>query len=211
MKMFLPIFLIPLAGIGLLNIIKFSENKKYAMSVVVIFLVLSPSFSGYYQFLHKPIESSFNKRYIEDSTYKTGRWMKDMINGSSISNDILFGSRIFAASETTHLLTTSGVANQIYGFTNINISMFKRYPLTKEEFWFDGYEGPDIASDTWEAVNMLWKSPNDFNITYFVENTNGNGNLIWGHRAEPSKLLYQAYDKGYLVYDGGKAKVWKLK
>jgi len=209
MKWFLPIFIIPLACIGLINIIKFSKKIKYAIYAAIIFLVVSISFSGYYQFLHNYKESPFNERYIEESTYKTSRWMKDNINGSTISNDELFGIRIFAASETTRMLTHSATANQIYGFITINISQFKRYPLTKEAFWFSGYEGPDIGEATWEYVNRMWKPLHEIKIAYVVENRRGKGNLIWSHGLIPSPLLKFAYEKD-LVYDTGDINIWRL-
>jgi hypothetical protein len=209
MKWFLPIFVIPLACIGLINIIKISEKRKYAIYAVVIFLVLSLSFSGYYQFLHNYRESPFNERYIEESTYRTGQWMQDNISGSAISNDVLFGERIFATSESTHLLTSSTVANQIYGFISINISDFKRYSLMKEDFWFSGYEGEDTGEVTWEYVHRMWKPLGEFNITYVVENRKGEGNLIWGHDSISSPLLKFAYEKD-LVYDTGNIYIWRL-
>jgi len=208
MKSFIPVFLIPLACIGLLNIIKL-KNRKFALSLVVIFLVVSLSFSGFYQSVHAYKESNFNKRYIEESTYKTGLWMKDNLNGSAISNDIYFGNRIFATSETTHLLTHTTIANQIYGFISINISEYKRYPLTGEDFWFSGYEGHDIGEITWEYVHRMWKPLEEFNITYVVENRKGKGNLIWGHGFKPSPLLNYAYEKD-LVYNTGDIYIWKL-
>jgi hypothetical protein len=211
MKWFLPIFLMPFASIGLLKVIELSEKRKNAASMVVIFLLLSIIFSGYYQFLHNYPKDPYNERYIEESTYKTGRWMKDNLNGSTISNDILFGARIFAASETAHILTTSTVSDQIYGFITINLSEFKIIPVSNEGFWFNGYDGPDVGEETWAEINLLVKSPYGYNITYVVENSKANGNIIWGHQSLPSKILYKEYDEGYLVYDGGKSRVWKLK
>jgi len=210
MKSFIPLFAIPLAGIGLLNVIKISEKTKYARFIVVIFLVLSFSFSGYFQFLHSFDENPFNKRNIEEETYKAGQWIKVNLNGSAISNDKTFDMRIFSISGTIHLITVSTVENQIYGFTNINISDYKRYQFTDENFWYSGYEGPDFGEKVWYELNLLKISPNSLNITYFIENTKGEGNLIWNHKPEPSKLLNKAYGDGYLVYDGGKPRVWKL-
>jgi len=210
MKWFLPIFVIPLACIGLINILKISKNR-YVLSIAIIFLVLSIIFSGYYQFLHNYEENQFNERHLEESTYATGMWMKNRINGIAVSNDALFSVRTFAVSERTHLLTDAGTINQIYGFVSLDMSQFNRYPLTKEDFWFSGYEGPDIGQVQWEAVNLLRISPYNLNITHFVENTKANGNIIWNHGPVPSKLLNQAYDMGNLVYDGGKTRVWKLK
>jgi len=213
MKWFLPIFVVPLAAIALINVLRASEKRKYVLPVVAIFLVLIVSFSAYYQFIHflpEPGTSPTNERYIEESTYKTGRWMKENINGSAaISNDELFGTRIFAASETTHLLTPSTNADQAYDFISVNTSKFKRYPITSENFWFSGYEGPDIGEKAWQSVHGLRNSPHEFNITHLVENRKCKGNICWHHGSNPVKLLRLAYEKN-CVYDCGNINIWSL-
>ncbi|OFV67454.1 MAG: conserved hypothetical protein, membrane [Candidatus Syntrophoarchaeum caldarius] len=214
MKWFLPIFAVLLAGTGLLNILRISEKQKHTLPLFSIFLLLCIIFSGYYQFIHflpedgvKPI----NERYVEESTYMTGRWMKEnIVNGSAISNDEIFGARIFATSETMHLLTSSTYADQIYGYISINISEFKRYPLTSEDFWFSGYKGPDPGEALWGEINLLHKSPLKFDITYFVENKRAYGNIIWNHGRPPSKLLHLAYDEKNCIYDNGDVNIWLL-
>lgn len=210
MKWFLPIFVIPLAGIGLINILKASEKRKYILPAFTIFLLLTITFSGFYQFLHTYETYGYNERYIEESTYKTGRWMKDNIDGSAISNDMIFGNRIFSASETTHLLTPSTTNNNIYGFISINISNFKRYPITSEDFWFSGYEGPDPGEDVWKSVHMLWEYPQDYNITHVVENKKTNGDVVWHHSSHPVELLKIVYGEKYCIYDNGKVRIWDL-
>ena len=213
MKWFIPIFVVPLAAIALINILRVSEKRKIVLPVVAIFLLLIVSFSAYYQFIHflpEPGTSPTNERYIEESTYKTGRWMKDNINGSAVSNDEPFGNRIFATSETTRLLITSGTIDYIYGFVNVNISKFKRYPITSEDFWFSGYKGPAIGEKAWESVHRLRNSPHEFNITHLVENRKCKGNISWHHSSNPVKLLHFAYNEKDCVYDCGNINIWNL-
>jgi hypothetical protein len=93
----------------------------------------------------------------------------EIVNGSAISNDAFMGGRIFAASETTHLLTTDTISNCIYDYISVNISDYKKYPLTSEDFWFSGYKGPDIGEIVWESVHRMDCSPYKFNIWYVVE------------------------------------------
>lgn len=209
MKWFIPIFIIVLACIGLMNIIKLSENKKYYLIIFTIFLVLSTSFSAYYQFLHDYRESRYNARHIEESTYSTGRWMKQNINGVSIANDLLFGERIFSASETAHIFTDRTTHNLIYGFNSINISDYERYPLTADEFWFSGYSGPDIGEIEWERNHDMRNPSDKYNITYIVENRKAQGIIIWNHRFKKSKLLELAYGNN-LIYDTGNINIWRL-
>jgi len=214
MKWFLPIFLVPLAGIGLINVLRTSEKRKFVLSIVVVFLLLTVSFSAYYQFLHfLPTSgtSQINERYVEESTYWTGRWMKDNIYGSAaISNDALFGNRIFAASKTMHLLTPTTLANQIYGFISVNPSEFKRYSITSEDFWFSGYEGPAVGENAWKSVHLLRRLPHEFNITYMVENRKCKGNINWHHGTYPSELLQLAYNEKNCIYDCGNINIWEL-
>ncbi len=210
MKWFMPIFVIPLAGIGLMNIVKLSEKRRYVVPLLTIFLLLSLSFSGFYQFLHTYDTDKFNERYVEESTYKTGRWMKDYIKeGCAISNDELFGNRIFAASETTHLLIPSSKMGYIYDLFNINISEFDRYQITSEDFWFSGYKGRAIGEYTWESVHKLRRYPHEFNITHLVENMKCEGNINWHHSNNPVGLLHFAYEKD-CIYDCGNINIWEL-
>lgn len=209
MKMFSPIFAIPLAGIGLRNVVQASEKKKHALPLVAVFLLMSTSFVGYYQFLHVYGVSPYNGRYIEDSTYSTGLWMKNNLDGKAVSNDALFSHRIFSVTETTHLLTPSTLIDLIYGFISANISLYERYPYTSEDFWISGYKGPDPGEALWHDVVQLRKSPSEFDIEYVVENMKGRGNIIWGHGKVPSKLISMAHETD-CVYDCGKAMIWDL-
>ena len=210
MKCFLPIFAVPFICIGLVNILR-SERKRYALTIVSVFLLISLSFSGYYQFLHFKPTHGMNERYIEDSTYTTGRWMKEYVTGSAISNDRFFGYRIAAASETAHHLVMYTLLTSTYGFVTVNISQFKWYPITSEEFWFDvGEVRRDLGEASWDSLNILDAKPCRFNITYFAENTKAGGDVIWHHGRYPSKLLHLAYEEKGCVYDCGKVRVWDL-
>ena len=208
-KWFIMIFIIPVAAIGLLNIIQLSKKIKYAYIVASFFLILSIVFISYYQFLHVYDEDPYNKRFIEDSTYKTGRWMKENVNGSATSNDRVFSIRVFSASETAHFFTPFTITNQIYNFSLINISNYKRYPLTSEDFWLSGYSGPDVGESEWDCVDRTLYSPARFNITYVVENRKTKGNTLWHHGIYPSKLLQFSYENEK-VFDNGNINIWYL-
>ena len=210
MKCFIPIFAVPFISIGLVNIVR-SERKRYALTIVSIFLLISLCFSGYYQFLHFSTTHGMNERYMEDSTYTAGRWMKDCVVGSAISNDRFFGVRMASASETTHHLVTPILLDLTYGFITVNLSQFEWYQITSEEFWFNvGCAGRDMGEYTWDYLNAMSLEPDRFNITYFAENTKAGGDVIWHHGRYPSKLLHLAYDEKGCVYDCGKVRVWDL-
>lgn len=211
MKNFLQVFAVLFAAIGLVNISRL-ERKKYAQTTILVFLIISLSFSGYYQFLHFSPTQGINERYLEDSTYNAGRWMKEYVNGSAISNDRYFGYRMAATSETTHFLVPFTMLDFTYGFVNVNLSEFKYFPITSEQFWFNvGESRIEYGENSWDYLNLLYLKPSDFNITYFAENTKARGNVIWHHGIYPSKLLHLAYDEKGCVYDCGKARVWDLR
>jgi len=211
LKWFLPIFVIPLSCVGLVNIMKLKRRRS--LFVVIAFLLLALCFSSYYQFIHflpSPGMRGMHKRYMEDSTYLTGRWMKYHLNGSAISNDATLGKRIFAASETPHVLTGSTICDFIYGFIDLNLSKFKRYPITSEDFWFDGYKGPDVGEITWDYVHKSGRFQ-PFKLSYVIENKRCIGNVHWHHGIYPSKPLHFAYDNGDCIYDCGRIYIWRIR
>lgn len=209
MKWFLPVIVILFAGIGLLNITNLSKRNRFAFTVLSIFWIFSIVFSSFYQF-YIETKDPFNERYIEESTYTTGRWMKQNLNGISISNEKTFGERIFAASETSHLILSITSINAIYGFDSINITKYKRYSINSDKFWFSGFEGPDPAEITWINLHRMIEFPHEFNVTYIIENRKINkGTLFWNHGFEISPLLQLAYGKNR-IYDTGNIDIWKL-
>jgi hypothetical protein len=215
MKWFVSILAVPLAGFGLINVIKLSKSIKRGslLKFLTISLMLCLSFSAYYQFIHfipKLEENKINERYIEESTYQAGLWMRAKIDDSSISNDRMFGNRISAISERAPVLVPHLTINQIYGFNELDISEFKLHPVTSEAFWFGGYEGPAVGEVTWDRINLMYLPYWKFSIKYFVENTRADGNVIWHHGMYPSKLLHYAYDEKDRVYENGKVRIWKL-
>jgi hypothetical protein len=214
MKIFMPIFLATFAGIGLMNIFRF-KKEKYSLALISIFLLISLCFTGYYQYLHflSSQGSNLNERYIEDSTYTAGIWMKEYVTGYAISNDMLFETRIAAASETVHFLAPHALLDFTYHFVKINLSDFNKVPITSEDFWFNVGRQliRDVGEDSWDYLQKLEAKPQDFNITYFAENTKAAGKVIWNHGIYPSNLLHEAYNESYLLYDGGKVRVWELK
>jgi len=168
-------------------------------------------FSGYYQFLHEYDSSNYDERYIEDSTYITGHWIKDKIESSTISNDELFAMRLLATAETVHQPTSSAMNNFIYGFAEVNLSAFEYYSISSEEFYYSTGKGvQDIGQTRWYNFNKMNIDCQEFGINYFIENTRSRGNLVWNHQGEPSKLLSKAYDDSDAVYDIGTTKIWKL-
>lgn len=211
LKWYIPVLISPLISLGLVNLTKLAFNKKALL--ISVLLLSSVMFSGYYQFLHRyDFSNNFNERHVEESTCLTGYWMKNNIQTSVISNDELFAIRLLSIAKTVHQPSSSSTNNFIYGFADANLSNFKYYSIESEEFYYSTGKGvQDIGQARWYDINKMGINYQDFNINYYVENTESNGNIVWNHKSEPSKLLHKAYNDGNAVYDVGKAKIWTLR
>lgn len=209
MKWFIPVLFTPLIGISLINIANSKVKSRFIL--ITIFLITSIIFSGYYQFLNEYDTGALDERYITDSNYITGKWMKNNLQGIGISNDQFLGSRIFSTTETLHQVTNSPTNNYIYNFSNVNSLEYEYNPVTSEEFFYStGYVTEDIEQDLWYNINMMQENPQEFGINHIVENPKSGGSLIWTHKTLPSKILRKAYQEDDLIYDIGTIRVWKF-
>ena len=206
-KHFIQIIAIPVACIGLINITKLVNKRKMISYLLIIFVIVSVSFVGYYQFLH-------DYRYIrciEDTSYHTGTWMKVHTDGIGISNNWILGVRLLSVSESTRLITPFSTINNIYGFVDLNSLEFVIYPVTSEEFW---YNAGEIKNDPGESLwyNALMNTGSTkYNISYVVEDAKAHGVVLWHHSNKPpSKLLQFAYDEGNSIYTNGKILIWDI-
>lgn len=215
-KWFILIFLSLLIGIGLTNILYklyFNNPKKITtIVIIVILLVFTPSFTGYYQFMHVYREGVNFKRYVEDSTFAAGLWMRDNANGYAVANDMFSGKRLFAISNVP-FITSMNTIDQIYGFISIHDLDFVTADITSEKFWYDTFiiKGADPSEVKWARINRLdGISPSDFNLSYVVENTRTQGNTISNHGVIPSGLLQYVYKERSRIYDNGDTDIWAL-
>ena len=225
MKWFILIFAFLLAGIGFMNLNRLGgEKRKYATLSIIIFLLLSVGFSGYFQFLHfhsKP--GSTIERYMEDNTYTTGLWIKENLEGKGISNDRWIGWRIGATSGFP-LLTGSSSNDQAYGFVDVREFTLAKRSVTDEIYWMDGpYQviAGNPSDEYWqEIMNLEYSSSRvsellyRFNITHLIENTRTQGR--WSsHRGRgfgQSMFLYSIHEseEKNCIYDSGNCNIWEL-
>lgn len=215
MKWFILIILSLLIGMGLINIFNklttTNYHKKIVIGLIVLLLISTTSFTGYYQYLYAYRENPYDERFIEESTFKGGLWMTENINGYAVSNDFIYSKRICAISNIPFLLHTNAI-NQIYGFINISELNFFMYPFSSEKFWYDAYKinGADPSEVKWDGINEGEFLPSEVNISYFAENTKTYGNVFWNHGSYPSKLLEYAHKERYCIYDNGGTNIWTL-
>ncbi len=204
LKYLLQVFLVPVACIALMNLIKLINKKRIASYILIISLISFIIFSGYYAFLHEYRSG----RNIEDSTYIAGMWLRNYEKGIGISNDRFFGVRIFATSEKVHIFTPFSLINYIYDFHSIKDFDFKMYSITSEEFWYNFAQmKKDIGEEIWYYLNTMEIDTRKFNISFIVENVQVNRSIMWHHDKTPSKLLMFAYDKESVIYSNGKVNI----
>lgn len=213
------IFLIVLAGIGLGNLAKVytTHKRKYALSIIIIGLLLSVSFSGFYQYYHTNIvdRPTYYERYMEESTYIGAIWIKNNVNKDKVMVDndainLLLGRRIFAISEVL-TLTGDSFTDLTYGLTNITeVNISKNSPLTKEFYMDNPYIKTPMTPDTGFYRSMLNGAEFDsiwgkyiiskFNLSFLIENEDIGDNVF-------TRSVHKEKNK---VYANGKINLWLL-
>jgi hypothetical protein len=206
-KWLLPVFFVSFAAIGIINALN-TQKKSSKSRLLIVILIITTIFTSFYQF---PVnkDHQYYENYIEESNFQTGQWIKGFTEGNLISNDRIISFRIGAYSDTAHFLMPSSLIDSTYDFFDTNVSLFTRYPISSQEFWFMGYDGPDVGEDIWYRTHNLRLSPQNFGIKYVVEDIRANGYIMWNHGGVPSKLLELASNQN-LIYDVGNIKIWQL-
>ncbi|NQE44826.1 hypothetical protein C5S31_02225 [ANME-1 cluster archaeon GoMg2] len=206
------IFGVLIVSIGLINIAKAYNSKKgkYAFALIVIVLLLSVSFSGFYQHYRNIAgKATSNERYMEDATYIAALWIKDTIDKPMVGNDWV-GRRVFAISEVPTLIGF-GTIDLTYGFTKISdLNMMKISPFSTE-FYFEGpYVRTPHTPYTSYYVSLLNEVEFDsyygkpvisrFNLSCVIENEDtGDNRFIRSVHREKSN-----------IYDNAKIRIWCL-
>ena len=215
MKWFIATFTCILIGIALTNIAitgsktRTHTHKKVYLAPIVILLLLSVSFTGYYQDIHFIINPPPYDRYMLEQTYTSGLWIKDNIDKNLFYDDLSTAFMIFAVSEVPTL--TGGAPGLTYGFyTSINdINISRNSPLTVTYYMHGPYvrtfHTPHIESN----VHYLSNTEIDdyfgkryipkYNLSYVIEGRGYNKFIRSVHR-EKDKL-----------YDNAKIQIWNLR
>ena len=206
------IFAIILAGISLTNVARAYNSRKgrYALAILVIGLLLSVSFSGFYQHYRNVDEgSSRNERYMEDETYIAGLWIKDHINKNMFGNDAV-STRVFSISEVPTLIGF-GTIDLTYGFTDITDLNISKVSPSSTMYYFEGpyirtprtpYTGYYVSLLNEVEFDSYWGRPiiSRYNISYVIENEDiGDNPFI--------RSIHREKDN---IYDNAKIRVWCL-
>lgn len=214
-KWFILIFAFLLAGIGFLNLKRISiQNKKY-IYVITIFLLLSVTFSGYFQYISDPKSGTT----ISDNEYLTSMWIKQFSDGNYISNNRWEGWKIAAFSEK-HFLTGSSSSDQAYGFVDVKEFNLTTVPMTSEEFWIDSpfkRTSGTVSDGYWQRImerdidnsrtKLLMKR---FQIVWLVEYTLTRNYWVSHHGYELSPFVRSVSTNKNCIYDSGDFNMWSL-
>jgi hypothetical protein len=216
MKWFIIPFVSLFIGIALTNvaIIKTHRQKRkiIASLIVVVLLLFSVCFTGYYQYLHFLNDQNPNKRWMEERTYVGALWMKDTIDkDKKVIAETYVSGRLFAISEVP-TLTGIGAADLAYGFVDPNKLEVKQiHSYTSAEYYMqDPYKVVNHSYTDWQVSHILNSDINDrmswayrltswSNLSYYAENKDTGGKL--------SQSVQQTKD---CLYDNGKICIWEL-
>jgi len=113
-KFFTLSFTALLISYGIANLIRISQNRKGALCVMIIFIVLSIGIAEFYQFGRTNIEdeNQYGQFWAEESTVNAGLWLKSYTNKLVYTDNALLSRRILAYSGTT-MLSESNVVYPI--------------------------------------------------------------------------------------------------
>lgn len=212
---FATILICILICIALLNVAKaHKRNKKQALSVIIIVLLLFVSFSGFYQHWRTSMGGAPAAQwYTEDATYNGALWVEDSINvnkrliGSSKSDHT--STRVFAISKVPTLVMPE--SDITYGFVNAStITTVRNSPLSTEFYMDNPYVLPDVYhetdSDKWSLGYMDIDSTvaqqiiNKYNLSYYIEDTNFQDTFTISLRDERKNPVP--------VYNNGRIRIW---
>jgi len=208
-----PFFGSILAGISLTNIANVAkidkQKKKYVFSIIIILLLCSVGFSGFYQHWRTGATAI---NYMSEETYSGALWIKDSINTDKrLVGDggyDLLSRRIFAISEVPTLLVEAEDCMLTYGFINItDINISKNSPLSVAFYMDNPYVSTYKAGayrnmlQSWE-INSWWgkRIISKFNLSYVIENED----------IEDNTFIRSVHIEKDNVYDNGKIRVWSL-
>jgi len=219
MKWFVLSFTSLLIGVAITNVATIGmqekthiAKRKYATTFVVILLLFSIIFTGYYQYLHFLNDPDLHTRYMEDKTYNGALWMKDAIDKDENMIVVSFFShRVFSISEVP-TLTGIGAADLAYGFVDPNkFEVIQIHsPFSTAFYLHDPYKVVNHSNTVWHAREIprgdindysswTYRSIHRFNISYCVENKDFQNPFTRSVQLTKNNL-----------YDNGNIRVWRL-
>lgn len=202
-------FVCLLTSVALTNISKIKQNKIKVFSALVIIILLSTSFSGFYQ--HWRTKSNVGIGHLDEITYSGALWIGNNIDKDNrlIGNNHLLLRKIFAVSEVPSILLEAEDVMLVYGFVNAtNVNIIKNSPW-KKGFYLNNPYVTDSKEVGWninyiqdKGINSWWGNYilSKYDFSYVIQDMN------WG----VNQFIHSLYNSKNIVYDNGGIRVWKL-
>jgi hypothetical protein len=214
---FAVIFILMLVCIALTNVAKApqEQKRKYVVLIIVISLLLSISFSGFYQHWRTHMGGGHSAWYMRETTYAGALWIKDNINENK--NMVCNGGwlnlrpqRMHAASGGRPAILVGRASALIDGFINESyIEMKKNSPLSTE-FYMDNPYVEVAGRSIVGRLNWFSECPaidkgsgkravDEFDLSYMIEDTDIH-----------DPIMRSVREKKNNVYDNGEICIWTL-
>lgn len=220
MKWFVLSFTSLLIGVSITNVATVGmqeqthiTKRKYATTFVVILLLFSTIFTGYYQYLHFLNDPDPRTRHMEDKTYIGALWMKDAIDKDKnmIVSSGYISHRIFSISEVP-TLTGIDAADLAYGFVDpdkLEVKQSRSY-LSTGFYVHNPYGVVNNTMTKWYTSEIAKTDINDrhswayrltsrFDLSYCVEDMDF-----------PTTFTRSLQQTKNNLYENGKIRVWRL-
>jgi len=209
-KFFMLPFVALLISYGISNLVRISQNRKGALFVMVIFIVLSIGIAEFYQFGRTNIQdkNQDSQFWAEESTVNAGLWVKSYANELVYTDNTLLSLEILAYSGAT-MLTGSNVVYPIQDnleeFNLSKRSQFSTLFYSEGPYHIDNKSG--LNQWAWfklrdEGLDGRWGwIAKAHNINYFIINEK-----IVSVFSSSSKI--QENDR---VFDNGNISIWNYR
>lgn len=211
------IFMLILGGIGLANVTRaFEQKKKSVCAVIIVALLLSVSFSGFYQHWRTGMGEGHSMWYMREPTYAGALWIKENVDADKnlVGNggtDSFRVHRMSASCGGTPLIFGTGIDALSYGYINKSyIKMKENSPLTTEYYLDAPYvevrgTGVDIELNSFIGQSDIDKwyvkeFVDRFNFSYLIEDT-----------IFRDSITLSVKEKKNNIYDSGEFHIWDLK
>jgi len=214
-KWFIISFFTLFTCVALFNIVKLpQEIKKTANSFIIIFLLISMVFTGYFQFLNDLNNPDYEKRYLEERIYAGAIWSGDNIDKDKNMFSESYISSRFPSISGIPSLTGVGAPDLAYGFVDPDKLEIKQiYSFTSVSFYFrDPYKAVNHTSTDWVVYQLKagecdindvggrgYRIVTRYNLSYFAEDTE-----FYNVFSQSVQLTKNC------LYDNGKIRIWEL-
>jgi len=219
-KWFLLAFAFLLIGVAITNVATVGmqeqthiTKRKYATTFVVVLLLFSTIFAGYYQYLHFLNEPGPSVRYMEDRAYIGALWMKDAIDKDKnmVATTGYRDYRVFAISEVP-MLTGSSTVDLTYGFVDpdkLEVKQSRSY-LSPGFYIHSPYTLVDHRKTIWYIGAIKISDINDHNSWAYRLTSRLNLSYCMEDMIYPTTFTRSLQQTKNNLYDNGKIRVWCL-